>query len=172
MQIETGTAPPLTLAEARGYIDRALEKARELHQRGTFVVVDESGNVVSISRIEGAPVAGVGVSRAKAYMAATTQEPTAQFAERMHRFPERFSAYQAILPDHYFPGPGGMPIKKSDRVVGGMSTGPGIRPLARVPGLDPSKLLVNGEVANVEDLIIAHALDIPYVNQHQGQEVH
>ncbi len=166
------TGPPLTLEDARRYVDRAVEKARELRQRGTFVVVDAAGHVVSISRIEDAPAAGVGVSRAKAYMAATTHEPTAQFAERMHRFPERFSAYQDILPDHYFPGPGGMPIRRDGRVVGGMSTGPGIRPLTQVPGVDPHALLVNGEMANVEDFIIAYALDVPYVNQHRGQEVH
>ena len=172
MAAEEGTAPPLTLAEARAYIDRAVAKARELGQRGTFVVVDEGGNVVSISRIEGAPRAGIGVSRAKAYAAAVTHEPTAQFSERMHRFPERFQAYETILPEHLFPGPGGMPIVKGGRVVGGMSTGPGIRPWAQVPGLDPAKLTVDGAPANVEDLIIAYALDVPYQNQHEGQEVH
>ena len=31
---------------------------------------------------------------------------------------------------------------------------------------------IDGELANVEDLIIAYALDIPYENQHVGQEVH
>jgi uncharacterized protein GlcG (DUF336 family) len=172
MAIEQGTAPPLTLAEARAYVDRAVAKARELGQRGTFVVVDEGGNVVSISRIEGAPLAGIGVSRAKAYAAAITHEPTAQFSERMHRFPERFQAYETILPGHLFPGPGGMPIVKDGRVVGGISTGPGIRPWTQVPGLDAAKLTVNGELANVEDLIIAYALDVPYQNQHVGQEVH
>jgi uncharacterized protein GlcG (DUF336 family) len=172
MATDEGTAPPLTLAEARAYIDRALEKARGLDQRGTFVVVDEGGNVVSISRIEGAPLAGIGVSRAKAYAAAVTHEPTAQFSERMHRFPERSHAYETILPEHLFPGPGGMPILKNGRVVGGMSTGPGIRPWTRVSGLDREKLMVNGELANVEDLIIAYALGIPYQNQHVGQEVH
>jgi uncharacterized protein GlcG (DUF336 family) len=172
MATDGDTAPPLTLAEARAYIDRALEKARELGQRGTFVVVDEAGNVVSISRIEGAPLAGIGVSRAKAYAAAVTHEPTAQFSERMHRFPERFQSYETILPEHLFPGPGGMPIIKNERVVGGMSTGPGIRPWTQVPGLDPDKLTMDGEVANVEDRIIAYALDIPYQNQHVGQEVH
>lgn len=65
-----------------------------------------------------------------------------------------------------------MPIVKDGRVVGGMSTGPGIRPWTQVPGLDPAKLTVNGELANVEDLIIAYALDVPYENQHVGQEVH
>jgi len=134
------------------------------------VVVDEGGNIISISRMEHAPPAGIGVSRAKAYLAAVTQVPTAGFSTRMDAHPTRFAAYQEILSEKPFPGPGGMPIKKNGRVVGGLSTGPGIGPVTRVEGVDPGKLKVDGQQANAEDLIICYALQVPYKNQHEGQE--
>lgn len=161
----------LTLNEARAMIDRAIEKATELHVNGAFVVVDEGGNVISVSRMDGAPASAIGVSRAKAYLAATCREPTARFAGRMYARHVLFDAYQTILPDKIFPGPGGMPIMKNGKVVGGISTGPGIGPRRRIEGVDPAKLMVNGEPANAEDLIVAYALQIPYTDQHPDMEL-
>jgi len=165
VETAASSAPALTLAEARGLVDRALEKAAELGVRGTFVVVDAGGNVMSISRMEGAPGAGIGISRAKAAVAALTHETTNDFAARMHLFPERFSAYQQILREDVFPGPGGLPIRKNGQVVGALSTGPGTFVYA-VQGVDPTKFFVDGEPGNAEDIIIAYALQIPYRNQH------
>ena len=156
----------LTLDDARAIIDRGIEKAASLTLRGSFVVVDEGGHPVSISRMDGAPAAGVGVSRAKAYIAAMTHEPTTGFSGRMHAHPERFAGYQTILREPMFPGPGGMPIRKDGRVVGGFSTGPGIGPARKIAGIDASRLMVDGEPANAEDLVVAHALEIPYTDQH------
>lgn len=157
--------PALTLGEARAIVDRALEKAAELGVRGTFVVVDLGGNVISISRMEGAPGAGVGISRAKAVVSALTHETTNDFGARMHLYPERFSAYQEILREQVFPGPGALPIRKDGQVVGAVSTGPGTFVYA-VAGVDPAKYYVDGEPGNAEDIIIAHALQVPYRNQH------
>jgi len=53
---------PLTLHVARRYIDRALAKAKELRQCGSFAAVDAAGNVVSISKMDGAPAASAGVT--------------------------------------------------------------------------------------------------------------
>lgn len=157
----------LTLAEARGYIDRALAKARELKQAGAFVVLDAGGNVVSISRIgEGSP-ASVWVSRGKAYVAAVQRAPSARNAANWRENPIIFSAFQRLMHDEIFPGPGAMPIRKNGRVVGGMSTGGGLGPWTEIPGVDPSLLMADGKPANAEDLIISYALQIPYQNQHE-----
>ncbi len=60
--------------------------------------------------------------------------------------------------DDIFPGPGAMPIRKGDRVVGALSTGGGLGPWTEIPGVDPSELMVDGAPANAEDMIIAHVL--------------
>ena len=123
-------------------------------------------SVVSISRMDDGPAASVHVSRANAYAAAVQGRPTAAFAANARERPEIFYAFQNILPRQPFPGPGGMPIVKGSRVVGGIATGGGIGPYTEIAGLDPSKLRVDGVQANAEDLVICTALGIPYESQH------
>jgi uncharacterized protein GlcG (DUF336 family) len=66
-----------------------------------------------------------------------------------------------------FPGPGAMPIRKSGRIVGALSTGGGgLGPWTKIAGVDPSALMADGVPANAEDLVVAFALQIPYTNQH------
>ncbi|MEA2638809.1 MAG: hypothetical protein QOF51_203 [Chloroflexota bacterium] len=156
----------LTLAEARTMIDRGLAKAAELHQAGAIVVVDAGGDSVSISRMDDGPVSAIHVSHAKAYLAAVQGRPTAAFALNAHDRPEIFSAFQHILPQQPFPGPGGMPVIKGGRVVGGIATGGGIGPYTEIAGVDPGALMVDGVQANAEDIVICAALGIPYASQH------
>jgi glc operon protein GlcG len=168
-------ASVLTHAEARRYIDRAIAKAAELRQSGAVVVVDAAGNVVSISKMDGAPAVSAGVARAKAFVAAVMQQRTQQFTERMNAAPERFAAYRDIfagigLPGGVgFPGAGGMPIlRDDDRCVGGIASGPGIAPLREVAGVHPARFEVGiGNFSgNAEDIVICHALGVPYRSQH------
>jgi uncharacterized protein GlcG (DUF336 family) len=77
---------------------------------------------------------------------------------------------QRLMREEIFPGPGAMPIRKDGRVVGALSTGGGVGPWTEVPGIDASQLMVDGKPANVEDLVIAHALQIGYENQHPQVE--
>jgi len=163
----------LTLAEARRYIDRALAKAKELRQCGSFAVVDAAGNVVSISKMDGAPAASAGVARAKAFVAAVMQQRTLQFTERMNHAPERFSAYRDVfaglgLPGGVgFPGAGGVPVMREDeRCVGGMASGPGIAPVKQVQGVHPKRLEAGRTQGNAEDVTICFALGVPYRTQH------
>ncbi|MEU3935933.1 heme-binding protein [Streptomyces sp. NPDC029044] len=55
---------------------------------------------------------------------------------------------------------------KDNLVIGAMSTGGGVAPLVRFPGLEPSKLVVDGKPANAEDLCSSYALRTPYEPQH------
>ena len=162
----TTASAGLTLAEAREIIDRAVEKAGEYLQNGAFAVVDAAGNVISISKMDDAPAAAAGVARAKATLAAVMQSPTAGFADRMDVHPVRYMAYQEILPEKTFPGGGGAPIMKGKRCVGGLATGPGVAPLTSIPGVHPQQLTSGNARGNAEDLVICHALRIPYRSQH------
>jgi uncharacterized protein GlcG (DUF336 family) len=156
----------LSLAEAREIIDRAVAKARDLKQAGAFVVMDAAGNPISISCIEGSPTSAVWVSRAKAYVSAVQREPSARRAENWHRNQVGFLAYQRLMRDEIFAGPGAMPIRKNGHAVGSLSTGGGVGPWTEIPGVDPSMLMVGDTAANAEDLIISHALQTEYANQH------
>lgn len=149
----------LTLAEARAIIDRAVAKAREFDKAAAFVVVDTNGNVISACSMEGAPASSISLSRAKAYLSAMDQRPTAWRAERWREGGALFQSYQDIMPHPIFPGPGGVPIRKNGQVVGAISTGPG------VGGIDVTVPDVEGKV-NLEDYIISHALGLPYQAQH------
>jgi len=170
---DQGGISPLTHEEGRRYIDRALAKARELRQCGSFAVVDAAGNVVSISKMDGAPAASSGVARAKAFVAAVMQQRTLQFTERMNAAPERFAAYRDIfagigLPAGTgFPGAGGVPImREPERCVGGFASGPGIQPAKQVQGVHPARLEAGRTQGNAEDIIVCHAVGIPYRSQH------
>lgn len=165
----------LTLDEARRYIDRGIAKAKELGQCGSFAVVDAGGNIVSISKMDGAAAVGPGVARAKAFVAAVMQQRTLQFTERMNAAPERFAAYRDIFAGMGlsggvgFPGAGGVPIRRADdRCVGGMASGPGIAPVTQVAGVHPARFEVGvgGFSGNAEDITVCYALGIPYRSQH------
>ncbi len=156
----------LTLPEARAMIARGVAKASELNQAGAIVIVDAGGNVVSISRMDDSPLSSIHVSRAKAYVAAVQGQPTARMATTARERPEIYSAFQHILPRQPFPGPGGMPIFKDSRIVGGIATGGGIGPFTAIPDVEPTKLMVDGVQANAEDLVICTALGLPYASQH------
>ena len=160
-----GYEPDLTLAAARAIIDRALDKARELKQAGAFALVDVGGNVISLSRMGNAPMIAARIARAKAYVSAVQRAPSARSAKNWRESPVLFSSFQRINRDEIFPGPGAMPIRKGERVVGALAAS-GIGPWTEILGVDPSLLMADGVPANAEDLIIAHALGIPYENQH------
>jgi uncharacterized protein GlcG (DUF336 family) len=162
--------PDLTLAEARAIVDRAVAKARELYQAGAFVVMDAGGNVVTISAMEGAITSSVWVSRAKAYVAAVQREPSARRAANWQRNAAGFSAYQRLMRDEIFAGPGAQPIEKAGQIVGAVSTGGGLGPWTEIPGVDASVLTLDGAPVNAEDLIISLALQVPYENQHPEVE--
>ena len=153
-------ADPLTLQEARDIIDKAIEKGTEVGYNSCWAITDEGGNVISISRMDGSPAAAAPTARAKAYLAAVMKGPTGGFSERMHRVPERWSAYQQFLPQAGFPGPGGMPIEKDGEIVGGFSSSLSVR----VP--DKTVPQIEGQDVNLEDYVTCHALGVPYKTQH------
>ena len=151
---------PISLQDARGIIDRAVEKGNEVGYASAWAVADEGGNVKSISRMDGAPAAAVATARAKAYLAAIMKAPTSGFAQRMNKVPERWLAYMQFLPQNGFPGPGGMPIEKDGQVVGGVSSSLSVR----IPGKEAPT--VDGEPVSLEDYVTCYALQIPYKSQH------
>ena len=148
-------------------MDRAVSKCETLQQAGTFIVVDASGAPVSAARMDGCSAGALPLVRAKAFATAVNGEPSQRFAGRMSKFfPGIFASYQAVMRDQPFPGAGGVPVTRNDRIVGAIATGLGIGPFVKLPGVPPSALIVDGKPANLEDTIISYALGGPYSPQH------
>lgn len=149
----------LTLREARSILARAIEKGQEVDWISTHAVVDEGGNVISMSRADGAPAGAAPLARAKAYLAAVTGRPTLLFADRMDAHPLRYFGYRAILPRAVFPGPGAVPITRDAKVVGGYSSN-----LSSNAG--GMKIERNGKRLSRADLVTAYAVDADYLEQY------
>jgi glc operon protein GlcG len=151
----------LTLEEARAIVKRAVEKSLEVQWISAYVVVDEGGNLMSVSRVDGAPAAAVDIARSKAYIAAVTCRNTMAFADRMGAHPVRFAGFQSVLPQPLFPGPGGVAIVKQGAVVGGFASS-----LSSNKG--GMKINIDGKKLSREDVVTAHALQVPYEEFHEG----
>jgi uncharacterized protein GlcG (DUF336 family) len=166
--VKLHNGPELKLTDARALIRRAVAKAEDLGAAGAFVVVNEGGVPVSASRMDGAGSFGIPVSRAKAYIAGSGRETSTSFATRMaNNFPGIFQSYQRLARDRVFPGQGAFLVRSNGTIVGAMSTGAGIGPFVKWPGLsDPTKLVVDGKPTNLEDLVISYALEESYQPQH------
>ena len=149
----------MTLARARKIIRRALEKGAEIDWISTHAVVDEGGNIVSISRADNAPSGAAPVAISKAYIAAVTGRQTLMFAERMDKHPLRFHGYQSILPRPLFPGPGAVPVISDGRAIGGYSSNIS----SNKSGM---KIVVDGKKLSRCDIVNAHAVEAPYIEQH------
>jgi uncharacterized protein GlcG (DUF336 family) len=149
----------LTLDDARAVVRRAIEKGKEVDWISTHAVADAGGNIISISRADGAPPGAAPLARAKAYLAAVTGRPTVLFANRMDAHPLRYFGYRAILSRPVFPGPGAVPILRDGKVIGGYSSN-----LSSNAG--GMKIDLGGKKLSRADIVTAHAVGADYLEQH------
>jgi uncharacterized protein GlcG (DUF336 family) len=76
------------------------------------------------------------------------------------------AGFAQASPEALFPGAGGMPVSAAGVVVAGIAaSGATVSPFFPADA-DPRALSVDGRPANPEDLLIAYALELPYVGQH------
>ncbi len=158
----------ITLADARGLIARAIDKAEDIGMRGAIAVIGASGALVSASRMDHGGAGGMARARSKAWIAATQQISSAEHLQRLRVIaPPMASGFSVCSPEAVFPGAGGMPIERGGRVVAGIAaSGATIGPFVSYPGAVPEKLVADGRPANGEDLLVHYALGIPYEGQH------
>ena len=157
----------LGLAEARGLVQRAVDKAEQLGLRGGIAVVGASGALVTASRMDGGGPGGMTRARSKAWISATQQIPSAEHLHRMTVIaPPVAAGFAQASPEALFPGAGGMPVRDGGVVVAGIAaSGATVSPFFP-EGVAPQALSADGQPANPEDLLIAYALRIPYEGQH------
>ena len=158
----------LPLADARALIARAVDKAEQLGLRGGLAVVGASGALVSASRLDHGGPGGMARARSKAWISATQQIPSTEHLHRMTSLPAadlgrvRRGLARGDVPGRRL----ACRCSRDGVVVGGVAaSGATVSPFLPT-GVAPSVVSADGEPANPEDLLIAYALDIPYVGQH------
>ena len=73
------TRPTLSDAMARSMVDTAITEARSMDVPVTVVILDESGVLKHVARMDGAPLVSVQTAVNKAYAAAAIEMPTDEF---------------------------------------------------------------------------------------------
>ncbi|MGE0799086.1 MAG: heme-binding protein [Lautropia sp.] len=149
----------LSLGEAREIIGRALEKSAEVNWISAYAVADSGGNLISLSRLDGAPAVAVPLARAKAYLAALRGRASYPLELEIETHPLRFHGYQSILPRALFAGPGAVSITRNGRIIGGFSS-------STTYSASAMKIVIDGVQYSREEVVTAHALNIPYEDQH------
>jgi uncharacterized protein GlcG (DUF336 family) len=120
----TFSRPSVSTELARGMIEAAEAKAREMGHPFVIAVVDDSGILKAFSRMDGAALLSVQIAQDKAYTAAGFGLPT----DAWHEFvkddpPLAMGAAPGI--DRLVVFGGGYPVKIGDAVVGGIGVSGG-----------------------------------------------
>ena len=121
--------PSVTLKQANTIIEKALAKAREMKIKPLGVVVlDDSGNIVSAQREDGASMFRLDVAKGKAWAAVAMGASSKALANRAKGNPNFFVALAATAEGRFLPQTGAALIKdKNGAILGaaGASGGTG-----------------------------------------------
>jgi uncharacterized protein GlcG (DUF336 family) len=112
----------LSLAIAKKMVETAEKKAMELKVPMVIAVVDESGILMLLERMEGAPIISVDVAKNKAYTAAVVRRATHTLSEIVQPGKPAFGFH--TMPRIAVFG-GGFPVEVDGKVVGGIGVSGG-----------------------------------------------
>ena len=115
----------LTLAQAEQAVRAAQAKAKALGSPMTVTVVDEAGRLVLSARGDGTGFFTPETSKAKAMAAASFKKSTTELAELANKGSAFWRTVPTVLQGQVLPTPGGSPIMKDGRCIGGIGCGGG-----------------------------------------------
>lgn len=115
----------LTYDVARSMVDAAIAHAREKGLAMTVAVVDSSGTLMALARMEGANFLGPEVARAKAYASAAFRLPSAEIAQRAEQHPVFYESLSTLTGGKLIAAQGAIPIEIDGRVVGAIGASGG-----------------------------------------------
>ena len=115
----------LTLEMAETSVRAAQAKARALGTPMTVTVVDEAGRLVLSARGDGTGFLTPETARAKAVAAVAFRRPTSEMAAQGGQGWGFWQAMPTVVQGQALPTPGGAPIVRGGRVVGGIGCGGG-----------------------------------------------
>jgi glc operon protein GlcG len=108
----------LTLKQAEEWISQAQGKATQLGVKVTVAVVDAGGNLVALSRMDGAGIMTPEIARAKAYTAIAFKSHSKDMAERMKDRPAAGLGLTQASGNRVVLLPGGVLVKKGEEIIG------------------------------------------------------
>jgi glc operon protein GlcG len=115
----------LTLEMAEQALRAAQARARELQAPMTITIVDEGGRLVLCARGDGTGFFTPETSRAKAVAATAFRKSTTELAELAAKGSAFWKTVPVILDGEALPTPGGTPIMRGGRLIGGIGCGGG-----------------------------------------------
>ena len=114
------TVHTIEYSEARRAMDVILEKARQTGKSAVVAVADSHGDVISLARMDGAPVTSIEIAMNKAWTAAREGKPTKEIGEAV-RHAEKGHDIAYYGDPKYVGWGGGIPVKKNGEVVGAVA---------------------------------------------------
>lgn len=115
----------LTLEMAEQAVRAAQAQARELGTPMTVTVVDEGGRLVLCARADGTGFFTPETSKAKAIAAAAFRRSTTELADLASKGSAFWKTVPVILEGQALPTPGGAPLLRGGRIIGGIGCGGG-----------------------------------------------
>jgi uncharacterized protein GlcG (DUF336 family) len=110
--------PQLTLKQANTIIEKALAKAREMKIKPLGVIVlDDSGNIRSAQREDGASMFRLDVAKGKAWASVAMGASSRALGKRAKDNPNFFVALAATAGGKFLPQTGGVLIKDKDGTI-------------------------------------------------------
>ena len=114
------TVHTIEYSEARRAMDVILEKARQTGKSAVVAVADSHGDVISLARMDGAPVTSIQIAMNKAWTAAREGNATKEIGEAV-RHAEKGHDIAYYGDPKYVGWGGGIPVKKNGEVVGAVA---------------------------------------------------
>ncbi|WP_374705323.1 GlcG/HbpS family heme-binding protein [Paenibacillus radicis (ex Gao et al. 2016)] len=114
----------LTLEAAKHLAEAAEHKARQMGLRISVSVVDDGGNLLVFHRMERARIAGIEISKNKAWTSVSMQQPTANLAQSAQPGGPAFGINTTNEGRIVILG-GGIPLMVGDHIVGGVGVSGG-----------------------------------------------
>ena len=110
--------PSLTLKQANTIIEKSLAKAREMKIKPLGVVVlDDSGNIKSAQREDGASMFRLDIARGKAWASVAMGASSRALGKRAKDNPNFFVTLAATAGGKFLPQTGGVLIKDKDGTI-------------------------------------------------------
>ena len=115
----------VTLAEARAYVDKGIQKAKEMNIGISLALVDEFGQLVQLDRMDGASLMSPDIAEAKAVTALNFKRPTSRLAQDFEANPERLRSIQQAVHFNVMALGGGVPITRDGHLMGAIGVSGG-----------------------------------------------
>jgi glc operon protein GlcG len=107
-------------SEARRAVDLILEKASQMQKAAAVAVADAHGDLICLSRMDGAPVSSIRIAMNKAWTAARERKPTKEIGEKV-KHPEKSHDIAYFGDPQYVGWGGGIPVWKNGEVIGAVA---------------------------------------------------